>query len=114
MAISQVEGTETITTSEWSLTTDTAGPDADTTDCIVQVFVDLNALAAGDQYTLSFYEKAQSTDTQRKVASWVFDGAQSMPLFASPSFIVMNGWDFTLLKNSGTDRAITWSVRKIT
>jgi len=114
MPISQIEGSETISTSEWSLTTDTSGPDADTTDAIVQVFIDLNALAAGDQFTLTLYEKARAADTQLKAATWTFDGSQGLPLFISPSFILMNGWDFTLIKNSGTDRAITWSVREIT
>lgn len=114
MAFTFTEISETVTTTEWSLTTDTAGPDADTTDCIVQVFLDLNALIAGDQFRLRFYEKVASADTQRLVAEWYFDGAQAMPNFVSPSFIVGNGWDFTIIKIAGTDRTITSSVRKIT
>ena len=37
-------GTETISTTEHSLTTDTAGPDADTTAGVFQPFVDLASL----------------------------------------------------------------------
>jgi hypothetical protein len=31
----------------------------------------------------------------------------------SPTLIVMHGWDATLDKISGTDRAITWSIRTV-
>jgi len=115
MAISEhAAGSETVTTSEWSLTTDTAGPDADTTDGVYQVFIDFNALLAGDVYRFKAYEKAQAADTQRAFFSQDIAHAQgSEDNWVSPAFVLMHGWDFTLTKISGTDRAITWSVRKI-
>lgn len=114
MAITEhFAGSETVSATEWSMTTDTAGPDADTTDGVYQAFIDLNALAAGDEFQFRVYEKAQSTDTQRVVyqANWV--GPQSPPIFVTPSLVLMHGWDFTLKKIAGTDRAITWSIRKV-
>jgi hypothetical protein len=114
MAISELySGTETVSTSEWSMTTDTAGPDSDTTDGVYQFFVDLNALAAGDLFEFKIYEKVLSSSTQRLAYSAVFSGAQSAPVWVSPSFILLHGWDATLKKLSGTDRAIDWSVRKV-
>lgn len=115
MAISeQAAGSETVTTTEWSLTTDTAGPDADTTDGVYQVFLDLNALAAGDVFRFKAYEKVQSTDTQRAFFAQDLAHAQGAEdNWVSPSFILMHGWDFTLTKITGTDRAITWSIRKV-
>lgn len=114
MAITEAyAGTEAVSTTEWSMTTDTAGPDADATDGIYQAFVDLNALADGDRYEFRLYEKAQSTDTQRLGYREVFQNAQAEPLFISPSFVLINGWDMTLIKVAGTDRTITWSIRKI-
>jgi hypothetical protein len=104
---------ETVTTTEWSLTTDTAGPDADTTDGVIQLFLDVAALAAGDQYEIKLYEKVQSAGTQRLVETWILDGAQSKPCWTSPAFILMHGWDFTIKKLAGTDRAITASVRQV-
>lgn len=114
MAIAELyTGSETVSGTEWSLTTDSSGPDADTTDGIVQAFIDLSALAAGDQYTIAFYEKVTSGGTQRKVESWTVTGAQSTPGWVSPAVIVLYGWDFTIIKVAGTDRAITWSVRSV-
>lgn len=114
MAISEIySGTETVSVTEWSMTTDTAGPDADTTDGVYQVFVDLNALAAGDLFEFKLYEKVLSSSTQRLVYSATFSGAQAAPVWVSPSFILLHGWDATLKKLSGTDRAIDWSIRKV-
>lgn len=104
-------GTETITLTEHSLTTDTAGPDTTTTAGIYQCFLDLSALASGDRYTFIVYEKVLSTSTQRVVFKATFSDAQSEPVWVSPTLILMHGWDMTLDKNTGTDRSIDWSIR---
>ena len=114
MAISEAySGTQTVDTTEWSMTTDTAGPDAQTDDGVYQAFVDLNALAAGDRYEFRLYEKVLSTSTQRLVYREVFDGAQDSPIYPSVSLTLIHGWDMTLVKIAGTDRSIDWSIRKI-
>lgn len=113
MAISEAfSGTETVGTTEHSLTTDTAGPDVDTSDGAYQCFLDLNALAAGDVFEFKVYEKVLSSSTQRVVYSARFAGAQGHPIWVSPVLILMHGWDMTLDKMSGTDRSIDWSIRK--
>jgi hypothetical protein len=106
-------GTATISTAEWSLTTNTSGPDADATAGIYQAFVDLNALAVGDIYELKVYEKCRTGDTQSAVYSARFANAQPSPLWASPALVLGIGWDVTLLKKAGTDRAIAWRISKI-
>lgn len=106
-------GTETVGGTEWSMTTDTAGPDADTTTGIYQAFIDLNAVAAGDVFEFKVYEKARSSDTQRLAVVAQFSGAQGSPLWISPTLILGNGWDMTLKKISGTDRTITWRISKV-
>ena len=114
MAISEAfTNAATISTTEWSLTTSTSGPDAETADGIYQVFVELNALAAGDVFELKLYEKTTASSTQRLVYSCRFAGVQGAPVWASPSFILLHGWDVTLKKISGTDRSIAWSIRKV-
>jgi hypothetical protein len=113
MALTELyTGTETITTTEHSLTTDTAGPDTDTTVGEFEVWLDLNALANGDVFTFRGYEKVRSGDTQRKFVEFDFAHAQSTPIWVSPRFHLRHGWDFTLLKSAGTDRAINWSIRR--
>lgn len=114
MAISEyASGTETVSTTEWSMTTDTAGPDVQTDDGIYQTLIDLNALANGDVFRFRVYEKVLSSSTQRIVYEAVFANAQADPVFATPAIILMHGWDMTLVKVSGTDRAIDWSIRRL-
>lgn len=114
MAIAELySGTETVGTTEHSLTTDTAGPDADTTDGVFQVFLELNALAVGDEFLFQVYEKVLSSSTQRLVYSVMFAGVQSTPVWVSPSLIMLHGWDATLKKVTGTDRAVNWSIRQV-
>ncbi len=114
MAITQLySGTETVSGTEWSLTTDSSGPDTDTTDGIFQTFIDLNALAAGDVFEFKVYEKVLSGSTQRLVYYARFAGVQGTPNWVSPSLILLHGWDMTLKKISGTDRSIDWSIRSI-
>ena len=115
MAISEAyAGSETVGTTEHSLTTDTAGPDVDTNDGVYQCFLDLNALAKGDVFEFKVYEKVGAASTQRVVYSVRFANAQTEPIWVSPSLILLHGWDMTLDKISGTDRAIDWSIRAIT
>jgi hypothetical protein len=105
--------TETVTTTEWSLTTDTAGPDVQTDDGVYQVFLDLNALVKGDKFTFRVYEKVLAASTQRVVYEAFFSHAQSDAIWVSPTLILLHGWDMTLIKTAGTDRAIDASIRKV-
>jgi hypothetical protein len=108
-------GSQTVDGTEWSLTTDTGGPDTETSDGIFQCFLDLNALALGDTFEFRIYEKTQSGDTQRVCFYGAFSNAQGADaaIAVSPALVLLNGWDMTLKKTAGTDRAITWSIRKV-
>lgn len=105
-------GTEAVSSTEWSITTDTAGPDADTNDGVFQVFLDVSDMIAGDQLQITIYEKVRSGDTQRVVYQAYLTGAQSKPIWVSPSLILLHGWDVTLLAVSGTI-TVNWSVRQV-
>lgn len=106
-------GTELVSTTEHSLTTDTDGPDVDTNAGIYQAFIDLNAMAAYDVFQFKCYEKARTGDTQRVVFSAYFEGAQTDPIAVTPTLILGVGWDMTLVKVSGTDRTINWRISKV-
>lgn len=109
------ESSGTISTTEISLpnaTTYAAGS-AITTDGIYQVFLDLSALAAGDQFELKLYEKVQAAGTQRTICIFNFVGVQAAPHTVLPTMIFMHGWDVTLKKVTGTDRSIAWSIRQV-
>jgi hypothetical protein len=114
MAISELySGTEAVSTTEHSLTTDTAGPDADTTDGVFQVFIDTFDMVAGDQLQIRVYEKVRAADTQRVVYEAILTGAQPTPIWVSPSLILMHGWDVTLDALAGTI-TVNWSIRSVT
>ena len=113
MAITELySGTEAVGTTEWSCTTDTAGPDADTTDGVIQVFLDVSDMIAGDQLQIRVYEKVLSSSTQRIVYQAILTGAQSEPIWVSPSLIMMHGWDVTLDALAGTI-TVDWSIRQV-
>ena len=115
MAITQyASGNETVSTTEWSLTTDTSGPDVQTDDGMYQFWLDLNALAKGDLYIFRVYEKVLSSGTQRIVFQAFFANAQSEPIWVSPALILLHGWDATIVKSAGADASIDFSVRQIT
>lgn len=104
-------GTETVTTTEWSLTTDTAGPDADTTTGVYELWLDLNAMALGDRFEVKLYEKVSSGGTQRLVDTWPISG-DITPHRRIYLGMLLHGWDVTIKKLLGTDRLIEWSIRK--
>lgn len=113
LTIEAFAGSETIGTTEHSLTTDTAGPDAEATAGVFQPFIDLNALAAGDVFRFRAYETCRTGDTQRVLYSAEFSGAQATPLWAGPSLLLGVGWDMTLTKVSGADRTINWRISQV-
>ena len=115
MAITEAfAGTEVVVGTEWSCTTDTAGPDVETSDGVFQVFLDVNDMATGDELQIRVYEKVQAADTQRVVYQSTLVGAQSPPIWVSPSLVLMNGWDVTLKQIAGTANiTVTWSIRKV-
>lgn len=104
-------GTEAVGATEWSCTTDTAGPDADTTDGVFQVFLDTSDMVAGDQLRIKIYEKVTSGGTQREIYTAVLTGTMTTT-WVSPSLILMHGWDVTLEALSGTI-TVLWSIRQV-
>lgn len=113
MPISITGGSATIGTTEFSLPSNSTTRVAQTDDCILQAWVDLTNVAAGDEYRIRQYEKINGS-AERLVEEWSVNGAQGRPAWVSPSLIVGEGWDVTVTKIAGTDRSIGWSLRKIT
>lgn len=113
MAISEAyAGTEAVSTTEHSMTSDTAGPDAETADGVYQIFLDLSDMVAGDELQIRVYEKVGAASTQRIVYQANLVGAQSPPIWVSPSLILMHGFDATLDAIAGTI-TVDWSIRKV-
>lgn len=115
MAITALyENSASISTAEYSLPNVAAYNSANvkTDDGVFQVFLDLSAMVAGDQYELRIYEKVQSAGTTRVVYYASFVGVQAFPHVVLPSLVLMHGWDVTLDRTAGADRTIAWSIRQ--
>lgn len=78
---------------------------------IYQLFVDLTNMAKGDEYAIRVYEKTKTT--KRQLYKQVVTDASSIANWVSPVLCLINGWEMTLQKISGTDRAFSASIRKI-
>lgn len=114
MAISEAfQNSGTIGTTEWYLASNSSTKTDQTTDGIYQCFLDFSALAAGDTYQIRVYERVSSGGTARVVEEWTVSGVQNAPHYASPSLVLMHGWEFSLQKLAGTDRSIVWSIRSV-
>ena len=103
----------TVGATELSIVSGTTSLQTITDDGVYQLFVDAYAMAKGDEYRVRIYEKVEATGGTKKMF-WeaTLLGVQTYPL-VSPAFVLINGWDMTIQKISGTDRAFDASIRKI-
>lgn len=103
----------TVGSSELSIVSGTTSLQTITDDGVYQLWVDAYAMAKGDEFRIKIYEKVEGTGgTKKVVAQWTLLGAQS-EVFVTPTFILINGWDMTIQKIAGSDRAFDASIRKV-
>lgn len=113
MALSELyTGTEAVGATEHSLTTDTSGPDADTTDGVIQAFLDVSDMVLGDVLQIRVYEKVRSGDTQRVVYEMILRDVQNTPILVTPTLMLLHGWDITVDALNGTI-TVNWSIRSV-
>lgn len=103
----------TVNASELSVVSGTTTLQTVTDDGVYQLWIDAGTMAKGDEYRIRGYEKVEGTGGTKKVfLSRTLLGVQS-EIFVTPTFILINGWDFTIQKIAGTDRAFDASIRKV-
>lgn len=106
-----LDGTATISTTEYSLVTNSTTLAALTTKCVMELLIDASASAAGDRFVYRIKEKINGgTQVTRYKIDWT--GAAPDGSFIFPAFILGDGWDVTVQKIAGTDRAHSWSIRE--
>jgi hypothetical protein len=110
MAFSNQDNSATISTTEWFLYSNSGTATYQTTDCVMQAVIDLGNLVAGDSFRVRVYEKVNA-GSAKTVYDATFSGVQATPLLALPRITVCNGWEVSIIKTAGTDRAIPWSIR---
>ena len=102
----------TVSTTELSIVSGTSTLQNITTAGAYQLYVDTSTMAKADEFRIRIYEKVRSADTKRVVQSWSLLGAQGEN-FVTPTLMLLNGWDFTIVRTAGADRTVTASVRTI-
>lgn len=114
MAISEAYTLSAVTvgSSELSIVSGTTSLSADTNDGVYQLLIDASNMTKGDEYVVRIYEKVLSGGTKRKLAQFALMGLQTGN-FIAPTFILLHGWDMTIQKLAGTDRAFDASIRKV-
>jgi hypothetical protein len=105
-------GSKAVDTTEWSMTTGTAGPDVETSDGVFQPLLDTFDMAVGDELQIRVYEKVASGSTQRIVYQQILSGKVGNHNFIFPALVLMHGWDMTLDAIAGTI-TVNWSIRKV-
>lgn len=84
-----------------------------TDDGVYQLWVDGATMTKTEEYRIRIYEKVEGTGGTKKVVfSATLKGVQS-EIFVSPMLILINGWDMTIQRIAGTDRAFDASIRKV-
>ena len=114
MSITTSEGQATISTTEWSIAFNAAAATSNnmSTPGVYQVFIDFSALTSAEYYEVIIYESAMAGTNGGTVLSTIIY-QPSDPIWVSPALTLVNKWDMTITKVTGTDRSINWSIRKV-
>jgi hypothetical protein len=107
------QSSATVGTTEYFLASASTTATYRTTDACVQLWLEVNNLANGDEYQVRVYEKISSGGTARIAMEWTISHAQTQPLWVTPTLMLIHGWEFSLTKLTGTDRSIAWSIRSV-
>jgi hypothetical protein len=113
MAITEAySNTANISTTEFSLPNNSTTLTPLTVSGVYQIFLDTSAITFGDKFKILVKEKIISSGSQREIFNSIISGVMAAS-WVSPSLILMHGWDITITKLSGSDRSISWSIRKV-
>lgn len=103
----------TVGASELSIVSGTTSLQTITDDGIYQLWIDAGVMAKGDEFRIRLYKKVEATGGTKKVFFEATLVGVQTEIFCTPSFVLMHGWDMTIQKIAGTDRAFDASIRKI-
>ena len=113
MALTITDGTATISTTEYFLASASTVKTDQTDDCLLSMWINIEAIAAADVFRIKLYEKVSAAAAQQSMEIGVLSGAQVFPWLA-PMLFVGHAWEVSVTKISGTNRTVRWSLRKAT
>ncbi len=100
----------TVSTTPISLTGGTSTIQAKTDSGLFEVYLDASNVTDADLFEMRLHEKTVAAGSQIITAVGLLTGADDLRVVQLG--ILGAGWDVSLVKLSGTDRAFTWSVRR--
>lgn len=103
----------TVGASELSIVSGTTSLQTITDDGVYQLFIDAGTMLKGDEFVVRVYEKVEATGGTKKVLFTATLLGLQAEIFCTPSFLLIHGWDMTIQKIAGTDRAFDASIRKV-
>lgn len=107
------QSSQTIGATEYSLTNNSTTIATKTDNVVISIWLECNNMIAGDEYEIALQEKSISGGTQRRIVIGDIIGLQADLIWISGPFHVGVGWDVTVKKIAGTDRAFSWSIRSV-
>lgn len=75
------------------------------------VLLKSTAMAKGDEYRWKVYEKASTGATKSVLTQGILSDVQSEQTM-TPGLTLGLGWDVTLQRTGGSNRAFSWSIRR--
>lgn len=103
----------TVGTTELSIVSGTTTLQTVTDDGLYQLWIDAGNMAKGDEFKVRLYEKVEATGGTKKVFFQQTLSDVQSEVYLTPTFLLMHGWDMTIQKIAGTDRAFDASIRKV-
>src|SRR5262247_1142903 len=80
---------------------------------LYQVILDgVASLAKGDEFRFRVYEKASTGATKRVIMNGTISDTQAEP-YVTPQLQLGIGWDVTLQRTGGSNRAFYWGIRQV-
>jgi len=80
---------------------------------VFQLWVDgVTNMVKGDEFRIVISEKVKATGTRRTVFQAILSDVQA-ELFVTPMLCLIHGWNMTITRTGGSDRAFDASIRKI-
>lgn len=103
----------TISTTEISMISGTSTLQNDTTPGTYCLVIDPANFAKGDIFEVKIKDKTRgSGGTQQVVAQFYVKNAQTQSVVYL-TIPLLHGWDMTIKRTAGSDRAVTSSIRKV-
>lgn len=100
-----------ISTTEYSIPNGGTTLQNITTPVLLTGLLDAEPVSDGDCFRVRVKEKIVSGGTQRVILDFLIcNDQQSSPLYSFGPFLLLHGWDVTIVKVSGTDRTLTGRI----